>query len=505
MTPPTTTGRLLVFAAALAVIPAASLFGADAAAATTAHPADPGPGATERIEFAAGADNATVSGTFDPGADDRFVLAAEAGQTMTLTGSFGGLGVAVVAPDGSPLPGGPGDSIAFSLPATGDYLITIGPRRSEATSYSFTVTIPAAPSPAPGDAQRVQFEPGTDNATASGSVEPGATARYVLNAAAGQTLNVAVGPEQFAALTTIFGPGGDVVGSGHTTASAALPANGDYVVEIGNTGETNDYTVSFSIPEAAVSGNPACPDAQRIEFEPGADRGTVDGSLAGDDRGSYVLWAAAGQTMTIDLDSVEENADLEILDPNGAAIAEGPNGYPLTRSGDQCVAVFSEDGAQSTYTMSVVIPAPASAPTTTVACGVDPQAPAIAENLAAVPPAQQLSGASWTYLGDSNYDPCADLSYALVETEGGTGSSPQQLMLFHRGAYIGTATECAFGFTSVTDATGNSVTVEYRWPLPGDTNAAPSGSATVTFTWNGTDVVMSADLPAELLSMSGCA
>jgi LppP/LprE lipoprotein len=34
------------------------------------------------------------------------------------------------------------------------------------------------------------------------------------------------------------------------------------------------------------------------------------------------------------------------------------------------------------------------------------------------------------------------------------------LMLFHRGRYAGTATECAFGFTTVTASTDDSVTVE---------------------------------------------
>lgn len=145
------------------------------------------------------------------------------------------------------------------------------------------------------------------------------------------------------------------------------------------------------------------------------------------------------------------------------------------------------------------------APPTNATCGVDPQAPAITDNLSTVPPAQQAPGIPWTYLGDSNYDPCAGLSYAVVDIEGGTGSSPQQVMLFHRGAYIGTATECAFGFTSVTAATGDSVTVEYRWPRDGDTDAAPSGSASATFNWNGTEVVISGELPDELLTVSGCA
>ena len=170
------------------------------ASAASPHPADPGPGQTERIRFAPGTDNATVRGTFDPGADDRYVLRARAGQTMILSGAFGGLGVGVLAPDGSALPGGPADSITYQLPATGDYTITIGPRRSEATSYSFTVTIPAA--------ERIRFAPGTNTASRHADLLPATAHRYVLRAVAGQTMVVHVAPLVHNITLSIFGPDG---------------------------------------------------------------------------------------------------------------------------------------------------------------------------------------------------------------------------------------------------------------------------------------------------------
>jgi LppP/LprE lipoprotein len=104
----------------------------------------------------------------------------------------------------------------------------------------------------------------------------------------------------------------------------------------------------------------------------------------------------------------------------------------------------------------------------------------------------------------SNFDRCAALSYGRLDLEGGTGSSPVQLMLFHSGVFVGTATDCAFGFTSVDSFSGDSITVTYRWPREGDTNAAPSGQATVTYRWSGESVVMEGELPAELLQVSGC-
>ena len=139
------------------------------------------------------------------------------------------------------------------------------------------------------------------------------------------------------------------------------------------------------------------------------------------------------------------------------------------------------------------------------ACGFDPQASTIGDHVGDVPPA--FDGAPpWVFQGDSNYDPCAALSYARLDVQGGTGSSPVQVMLFHEGEYFGTATECAFGFTAINEATNDAVTVEYRWPREGDANAAPSGVATVTYRWDsGAEAVQQdGELPQELLDVNGC-
>ena len=68
------------------------------------------------ISFAPGTDNGTVSGTFCEGQDHRFVLRAAAGQTMTVTGIEPGTAFSVFAPDGTQLPGGPGDDDLVSAP-----------------------------------------------------------------------------------------------------------------------------------------------------------------------------------------------------------------------------------------------------------------------------------------------------------------------------------------------------------------------------------------------------
>jgi hypothetical protein len=374
---------------------------------------------------------------------------------------------------------------------------------------AFAALTSAGAATAGDDDRRIQFAAGSDTATVSGNVAPGTTATFVLRASAGQTMHVLVEPDDFAALTTILGPAGDVVGAGHTAASADLRDTGDYVVEIGNTGTTSDFTLTVTIPATGDPGtsNPATtspPSANpwRIEFAPGTDSATVRRSIAPGANADFLFRASAGQTVYVEVGPEDFDARTFIWGEGELANGDNTVSATLPESGDYVLGV-DNTGTTTDFTVTVRIPAHA-APPTTGECGVDPQAPAITGNLAAVPPAQQQPGVPWTYLGESNYDPCADLSYAIVDIEHGTGSSPRHVMLFHRGAYVGTATECAFGFTTVTAATGDSVSVQYRWPRDGDVNAAPSGSATATFNWNGTDVVMSGELPDELLTMSRC-
>lgn len=102
----------------------------------------------------------------------------------------------------------------------------------------------------------------------------------------------------------------------------------------------------------------------------------------------------------------------------------------------------SADGSQGGSGIASGEPAP------TENCGVDPDDPRIAEAVAQVPSPYSNPAAHgnedvrWsTSISDTSYDPCAELSYALLDIEGATGSSPTQVMLFHFGEYIGTTSD----------------------------------------------------------------
>ncbi|MFV9634379.1 LppP/LprE family lipoprotein [Mycobacterium neumannii] len=107
-------------------------------------------------------------------------------------------------------------------------------------------------------------------------------------------------------------------------------------------------------------------------------------------------------------------------------------------------------------------------------------------------PFEPLTGAKWDSTPvDSNYDPCAELSTILVTTEGGTGSSPVQALLFHRGEYLGTGTSKAYGFTSLDTAASSDDMVVLTYKVPAQCTACePAAIHSARYRWNGDRAVM---------------
>ena len=197
--------------------------------------------------FAAGTDHATLSGTFSDSLTDTYVLRAVAGQTMTFE-PVGSLGLGVTAPDGSPLPFAPDSAIAFSLlPLTGDHVVTVTPKMSNATTYAMTVTIVDGTGEGIAS-RRVEFPSGSFGTTLTDSVEPGVTHRFVLGAGESQTLDVQVAAGAPGSVVhSIVAPNGDLLVLDEEQSSVLLPSSGDYFVDVRSTGATVTYDISFRI------------------------------------------------------------------------------------------------------------------------------------------------------------------------------------------------------------------------------------------------------------------
>lgn len=98
--------------------------------------------------------------------------------------------------------------------------------------------------------------------------------------------------------------------------------------------------------------------------------------------------------------------------------------------------------------------------------------------------------------GDA-FDPCADLSAIVVSTTGAmTGS--HQVLLFHRGEYLGTSFATPTYYQpGVHLEDDRTVRAHYQYAKPGEPAHMPTGQEVIRFTWDGSKVVASG-VPHEL-------
>lgn len=176
-------------------------------------------------------------------------------------------------------------------------------------------------------------------------------------------------------------------------------------------------------------------------------------------------------------------------------------------SGGETAEDAASTPAQATVTVTATAEPstePDAEPTTTTDQSSDPAPPPCSpESVPVTADAAKIAppfpGRGWTVWQTGNL--CGTLGYAELATEGGTGSSPTQLLLYNNGQFLGTGITCnALG--QVSGSTADSVTVGYRWPIGDDGNSNMRGRATVTYQWNGSSVDMIGTLPQEALP--GC-
>lgn len=88
----------------------------------------------------------------------------------------------------------------------------------------------------------------------------------------------------------------------------------------------------------------------------------------------------------------------------------------------------------------------------------------------------------------------------VVAPEDATVSSPHHILLFHKDAYVGTATYDAYAFEPQIEAVDDgTVSVTYPYVEDDEPNADPQGAAEATFSWDNEAerVVMTGDAPPE--------
>ena len=127
-------------------------------------------------------------------------------------------------------------------------------------------------------------------------------------------------------------------------------------------------------------------------------------------------------------------------------------------------------------------------------CMTNADDPAIVEGNAALNRDHSTAYGGWTYTGDSNFNHCSDLTYA-VATQGGQGNGAPLtvLMLFHQGQYIGIDSNHPQHAERVTANPDGSITVVYRDVEAQNIAGAPNVDAheytsEVTYFWDGEKV-----------------
>ena len=224
------------------------------------------PTTAERVKFKSGATSAARKGTIPAGGVKRYVLRAQAGQTMQVTMlSDRVVNLMVSAPRGRTWRGWPygmdsyGERVTITLPVTGDYTISLkNTSRNKAAHYTILFEVVPSSAEKPGARpERVKFKPGASSAERQGSLpDGGGLKRYVLGGAAGQILMVNVMSEGTGVPFTVRGPGGQTweaepLGSEVYiyALDLILPANGDYIVALRTPkgSPATLYTVYFEI------------------------------------------------------------------------------------------------------------------------------------------------------------------------------------------------------------------------------------------------------------------
>lgn len=122
---------------------------------------------------------------------------------------------------------------------------------------------------------------------------------------------------------------------------------------------TSVKAVSRNVPATNRPEKPAILMSQRqqeIQFRRGASSADVKGGVARGEVMIYLISAKEGQTMNVEIQSVEGNAVFKVIDPNTNAVVEGEKSWSgeLPQTGKYQIVVGTERGGAS-YTLSVSI------------------------------------------------------------------------------------------------------------------------------------------------------
>jgi hypothetical protein len=175
------------------------------------------------------------------------------------------------------------------------------------TIYPTATFPPLPPTPVLPNATRLYYVPNATAGEVTGTIQPGQTLYYVLNAAQGQPMIVDLSSTNNDVTMTIKTAGGTALVTDGQTLNLRLPVTEDYYFYIYGGASSENFSLSINTPA-------------RIQFAQGKTQYQISGTVAGgftiappeNFTVSYVLYAQQGQYMEVDLNGVGQDAALTI-------------------------------------------------------------------------------------------------------------------------------------------------------------------------------------------------
>lgn len=210
----------------------------------------------------------------------------------------------------------------------------------------------------------VKFGKGKTSRSYENAVIRGEQDTYVLGAGTGQTMNVSVTSLEDNAGFYIIDPKGKYLGNGTpeegtTRFNGALPASGNYRIVVSPTRGNATYKINFNVSAREKEEPPPTGSGGRttvVKFRKGASSANYSNSVIRGERDTYILGAGGGQTMSVSISALEDNAVFDVVSPGGAQLASERRSWTgrLPQDGKYRVIVGGTRG-NATYKISFSI------------------------------------------------------------------------------------------------------------------------------------------------------
>ena len=303
----------------------------------TQAPAPPPVPAGTRVNFAAGATQAQVTGSLAAGGIDRYVIGVGAGQVIEVdAGQTAGLTLVITNAYGATLASGAASAIT-TAPATADYVVLVQ-AGSSPQSYQATIIIP----------ERVSFAQGATEATIQGQVSAGSAHQYALGLQAGQLVDILFSTSS-GFHSALYGVDGHYLQGAAGTGvgfRGPVPTTQDYVLAVDAGAADVSYTIRVIVPD-------------RLTFGEGATSLEAQGTLAANGVYEYVLGLSAGQALQIQ-SNAGTGYGLSVTGPGDVVVPGASTTAPFFRGtvpADGDYVIILAGGASTTsYDLSIVVP-----------------------------------------------------------------------------------------------------------------------------------------------------